>query len=185
MSWWQTLRATVFGVRQKAPPWVPPRVYVLQEVIEATATLLTSYRDPATQHEGIAYWAGVSAGDIWIVTTAIAPHAQTTRGSYRTSAVANAQVIAAVANRHLQVLAQVHGHPGDWVGHSDGDNHGAFMPYIGFYSIVVPRYGLQGLLPLASCGIHRFEQGQFVQLSAMEIDQVFTVIPTSIDLRKV
>lgn len=185
MNWLQKLQATLFSLKQTTPPLIPLQTYVIREVMDATTTLLTSFREDAIQHEGIVYWAGVPSKGVWIVTTVVAPYASTACGSFHTSTVANAQVIATVANYQLQVLAQVHGHPGAWVGHSDGDNKGAFMPYTGFYSIVVPNYGLQGLLPLSICGVHRFADGRFIQLSTTDIDQVFSVIPASIDLRKV
>lgn len=185
MNWLQKLHATHFRQKQTTSPFLFPQVHVIQEVVDKTATLLTSYRDDASQHEGIVYWAGISTKDVWVVTTVIAPYAYTTCGSFHTSTVANAQVIATVTNHHLQMLAQVHGHPGAWVGHSDGDNKGVFMPYRGFYSIVTPNYGLQGLLPLSNCGVHRFGDDRFIRLSATDIEQIFLVIPTSIDLRKV
>lgn len=185
MNWLQKLRATLFVQKQTTLPFLPPQVYVLQEVVDATVALLTSFRDDTTQHEGIVYWTGISTQAVWVVTTVIAPYASTTHGSFHTSTVANAQVIAAMANHHLQILAQVHGHPGAWVEHSDGDNKGAFMPYTGFYSLVAPNYGLEGLLPLSRCGVHCFVDGRFIQLSTSDINKVFTVIPTSIDLRKV
>lgn len=185
MNWLQRLWARLFDQKQTTLPILFPRVYILQELVEATTTLLISFRDDTTQHEGIVYWAGVSTEATLVVTTVIAPYAYTTHASFHTSTVANAQVIAAMASRQLQVLAQVHGHPGAWVGHSDGDNKGAFMPYTGFYSIVAPNYGLEGLLPLSRCGVHCFVDGRFIQLSATDIDRAFSVIPTSIDLRKV
>jgi hypothetical protein len=84
----------------------------------------------------------------------------------------------------LQILAQVHGHPGDWVGHSAGDNRGAFMAYEGYYSVVVPNYGLQGLLPLSRCGVHRFDKGRFVRLPAEDVSKQFVVAPAWVDLRR-
>lgn len=175
-------------VRRVAPeepsePIGPAAVYVLEAVAEETAQLVSSYGTGRERHEGIAYWAGVTTGDAWVITTVLAPEALTTRGSYRTSALANARAVNKVNELGLQILAQIHGHPGDWVGHSLGDDHGAFMPYEGFYSLVLPRYGCQGMLPLSRCGVHRYQDGRFVRLTPEQIEQQFLFVPTAVDLR--
>jgi hypothetical protein len=161
-----------------------PIVYLTDEVVKATAQLVASFGSSRNPHEGIVYWSGVPTSSTWVITTAIAPEAITTAGSYRTSVSANAYVVKSINELKLQMLAQVHGHPTDWVDHSEGDNRGAFMPYDGFYSIILPWYGRRGMLPLETCGIHRFEAGQFVRLNSDEVKQRFTVVPNSIDLRR-
>jgi hypothetical protein len=160
-----------------------PYLYVPEVVADRTAHLIASYGKPGEPHEGITYWAGVPSEKNWVVTTVLAPNATTTSGSYRTSAVDNAKVIARVNGLRLHILAQLHGHPGEWVGHSEGDNRGAFMPYEGFYSIVVPWYGHNGLLPLQQCGVHRYENGKFRRLTDTTLQRQFVVVPSSVDLR--
>jgi len=159
-------------------------MYLPEDITRATASFVASYGTATEPHEGIAYWAGVATPEAWIVTTVIAPDAITTPGSYRTSAVGNARVIQAINRHRVQLLAQVHGHPGEWVGHSAGDDGGAFMPYPGFYSIVVPAYGRHGLLPLSRCGVHRYEGDRFIQLSQEEVSRRFVLVPTAMDLRE-
>jgi hypothetical protein len=181
-NWLSALRS-LFR-REATPPPAPLKVYLHQEVAQATAEIVASYGNSEEDHEGIAYWAGVVTDTAWVVTTVLAPEAITTRGSYNTTALANAHVISAVNKLHLQVLAQVHGHPGSWVGHSGGDNTGAFMPYTGFYSVILPFYGREGMLPLSKCGIHRFEDDGFSQLTTVEIERDFIVVPTAVDLRR-
>jgi hypothetical protein len=154
------------------------------QVAQETAKFITSYGSATEPHEGVAYWAGIPSDEAWVVTTVLAPEATTTAGSFTTSTVANAMVVARVNELRLQLLAQAHGHPRGWVGHSDGDNTGAFMPYEGFFSVVVPWYGSQGLLPLTTCGIHRYEGGGFVRLSDNEIRERFVLLPASVDLRR-
>lgn len=183
----------LFRVRLPQPPAAPPaatlpasapRMYLPENIARATASFMASYGTAAEPHEGIAYWAGVATPEAWIVTTVIAPDALTTPGSYRTSAVGNARVIQAINRYRLQLLAQVHGHPEEWVGHSAGDDSGAFMPYTGVYSIVVPHYSRQGFLPLSRCGVHRYEGDRFVQLSEEEVSSRFVLVPTAMDLRE-
>jgi hypothetical protein len=169
--------------RQLTPPTSSPIVYLPEDVATSTAQLIASYGDSEVPHEGIAYWAGVSAQGVQVITTVLAPEATTTKGSYRTSVVANAMVIATANRLKLQILAQIHGHPRSRVDHSVGDDNGAFMPYTGFYSLVVPHYGRQGMLPLHMCGIHRYEDGGFVRLAPDETEHTFVLVPTSVDLR--
>lgn len=159
------------------------RIYLPEQIAQDTAKFITSYGDEEGTHEGVAYWAGVATGKALVVTTVLAPEASTTVGSFSTSVVANAAVVIKVNEFHLNILAQVHGHPSGWVGHSAGDNAGVFMPYEGFYSVVVPWYGLRGLLPLTICGIHRYERGVFIRLPNDQVEQQFVVLPSSIDLR--
>ncbi len=161
-----------------------PPVYLTHEVVEQTARLVASFGRRGRPHEGIIYWAGVPTTSVWVIMTALAPEAETTPGSYRTSVSANAFVVASVNDLKLQLLGQVHGHPKDWVDHSEGDNRGAFMPYDGFLSVILPWYGLRGMLPLEKCGIHRFENGRFVALDAPEVIERFVVVPSSVDLRR-
>lgn len=178
---WQRFLSIFKG---KAEQIEQARVYLPEHVAHETARLIMSYGSEPDRHEGIAYWAGVPTDDGWVITTVLAPEATTTAGSYNTSSVANAMIVDRVNTLHLQLLGQVHGHPSSWVGHSDGDNLGAFMPYEGFYSVVVPWYGSQGLLPLATCGIHQYRKGGFIRLSNTEIEKRFVLLPTSADLRK-
>ncbi len=161
-----------------------PTIYLPEDIAKATGTIIASYGKLDEPHEGIAYWAGVAGNDSWVITTVLAPQATTTPGSYVTSAVANALVVSEVSDLRLNILAQVHGHPGGWVGHSGGDDAGAFMPYEGFYSVVVPYYGRQGLIPLTICGVHHYQNGKFVELAASDIQGRFILVPSSIDLRK-
>lgn len=168
----------------KPEPTKRIQVYLPERVAHETARLIMSYGSKSDPHEGITYWAGIPADRGWVITTALAPEATTKTGSYTTSTIANSMIVDKVNSLHLQLLGQVHGHPSDWVSHSDWDNLGAFMPYEGFYSVVVPWYGSQGLLPLTSCGIHQYLDGSFVRLSNTEIENRFVLLPTSADLRK-
>jgi hypothetical protein len=159
-------------------------VYLTHEVANVTAQLVASFGRSRRPHEGIVYWAGISTASAWMIVTTLVPDAETTPGSYRTSVRANAYVIKAVSELRLQLLAQVHGHPTDWVNHSEGDNTGAFMPYDGFLSVVLPWYGSQGMLPLEKCGIHRFGDGHFINLDSQAVERQFVVVPSSVDLRR-
>ena len=152
-----------------------PVVAVTAGVIEATQPLLRCGLWQPT--ERIVYWAGVKRADVWVATTVLQPEATLTRGSFRTSAIANARVIAYLSDHGLALIGQVHSHPGSFVDHSDGDDADAFMPSDNGLSIVVPNYGRDGMLPLSQCGVHRFEHGVFRRLRNDEIAMTLCIVP--------
>jgi proteasome lid subunit RPN8/RPN11 len=153
-----------------------PHVTIAADLIRESTSLLQGARDEVSAHEKVLYWAGIRSDGVWHITTCIEPELTSTWGSYQTSASANAKVIQYLAANELELLSQVHSHPGIFIDHSNGDDRGAFMPYEGFLSIVVPFYGVDGILPLTQCGVHRFQNGGFYRLSESEIDEGFSII---------
>lgn len=162
----------------------PAKLLVSSQLVDDTAWCLQQFRSRRGLHEGIVYWAGVPNEQVWIVTTVIIPDARTSAGSFHVSARANADVIGFIADNHIQLLGQVHSHPGIYVGHSGGDIDGALMPYEGFISIVVPNYAEDGLLPFSKLGVHRFEAGAFTRLSEEEINHCLVRVSSVRDFRK-
>lgn len=177
---WQIIKGIIFH-HQDLPKI--PRVLLPLYIADTTAEVIASFGSLRDPHEGVAYLAGIPGPDWLVVTTVIVPNAEHTQGSYRTTALANAIVVKTINDLELQIIAQVHGHPTECVGHSVMDDLGAFMPFEGFYSIVLPDYGRKGMLPLEKCGIHRFQSGQFVQIIPDEIDLTFSVNSGKVDLR--
>jgi len=168
--------------REARAPRGPP-IFVPEAVLGETVRLLRTFGGSQKPHEGIVYWAGVEGRRAWSVTTCLVPDARTTPGSYETSVMANAQIIGWLAERGLNLLAQVHTHPGRSVDHSDGDLAGAFMAFPGSLSVVVPNYGRNGMLPFWSCGIHRYGPAGYRRLSREEIETEIRLIPILADLR--
>jgi len=164
-------------------PSVHPQILIHAAALPETMRVLQRSRDAQSAHESIVYWAGKTTDSAWIITTSIAPTAVTTWGSFQTSAASNAGVITFLATHELELLAQVHSHPGSCVDHSDGDDEGALMPYENYLSLIVPNYAKKGMLPLTSCGIHRFNTGQFKRLTNQEIDKLFKIIPSHQNFR--
>jgi len=157
--------------------------WVSVSVLEHTAQVLRQSGNGATKHEGIVYWAGRHLGSETVVTTCIAPAARSTWGSFSTSSGTNARVVMYLAEHGLELLGQVHSHPGAVVDHSDGDDERALMPYEGFVSIVVPRYGRNGLRPLTNCGVHVYENSRFRRLPESAVMSRFHVVDEFADLR--
>jgi hypothetical protein len=129
---------------QREPRHAYPRILIHEGVFPQTVRILQLSRDERSEHEGIVYWAGKMSPSAWIVTTSIAPRAETTWGSFTTSAASNAEVITFLAQHGLELLAQIHSHPGSRVAHSEGDDEGAFMPYENYLSIRCPQFCYAG-----------------------------------------
>lgn len=174
---------------QQADQRTYPTVLVPKRVCEATCNGLRSHSPAYEDHEGVVYWAGMELGEPtpeWLlVTSCIVPEASTGPRQFEVSALANTRVTEAVHEHDIGVLATVHSHPGTSTIHSGTDEDEAFFPYDGSYSIVVPEYADDGMRPLVSCGIYRYETDQFRRLDNSEIDEDFTVLsaPSHIDTR--
>lgn len=168
---------------QPQPRRAVPTVWVSASLLDRTVDILRQSGDRDQPHEGVAYWAGRRAGDEYFITTCIAPAARTTYGSFETSSHTNAKVIMYLADAGLELLGQVHSHPGALVGHSDGDDERALMPYEGFLSVVAPHYARRGMRPLTICGIHVFEHSSFRRLEDSDIESRFRIVDELADLR--
>jgi proteasome lid subunit RPN8/RPN11 len=120
------------------------------------------------RHEGVAYLLGRTDGLVTLAVTVFQPEATTTRGSFHVESRAMAPCVRAAVNLELQVVAQVHTHPGRAY-HSDGDVEGARIRYAGYVSIVLPDYGRR-LPSLNEAAIYMSTQtNQWTELTAEEV----------------
>lgn len=113
--------------------------------------------DLIRRHEGVCYLLGRADGSTTTICAAIRPEAVTTPGSFHVDSVAMATVVRAAARRHLQVIGQLHTHPGAAY-HSEGDERGARIRYKGYISIVLPNYG-RHLPDLRGAAVFVYEPG--------------------------
>jgi hypothetical protein len=145
--------------------------------------LLQTYRDAQGDHEGIALLFGRRLSQLTILTTAIAPEADTGPGHVRCNEEQMGAAIWAGRERGVALLAQVHSHPAAWIEHSVGDDTMVFMPFEGMLSIVVPWYGRVPLRPLHKLGVHQFQDGQWVAAEPRSAASRIRIVPSSMDLR--
>jgi len=146
------------------PP--PPRFVLTESCVEA----LYACMEPEIRggHEGVAYVLGQTDGTVTLAIAAVRPEAATTRGSFSVSAPAMAKVVRTATKAGLQVVAQVHTHPGKAY-HSDGDVEGARIVYRGFVSVVLPDYGRR-LPALDGAAVYMFRrEAGFVEVAAERI----------------
>lgn len=128
----QRRRATV---NIKMPP---ARFIMTEDCIVALSECLS--QSEKRGHEGIAYLLGLTNARTSMAVAAIRPDAQTSRGHFHVDQIAMARIMRKASDAGLQIVGQVHTHPGDAY-HSQGDIEGAKIAYTGFTSMVLPNYG--------------------------------------------
>jgi len=152
------------GYRDVSIP--PPRRLVITENA-ALAIRECMAPEIVMGHEGIAYLFGQTNGESTLVVGSIRPEAQTTIGSFNVSARAMASVVRTASDAGLQVVGQIHTHPGQAY-HSDGDIDGARIAYDGYVSVVVPDYGRK-LPSFAGAAIYFYRAGAFSKLGSKNL----------------
>lgn len=150
--------------RPGPPP--PPRLILTQPCLQAICACL----EPEIRrgHEGVAYLLGQTDGTVTLAVATVRPEAVTSPGSFAVSAPAMAKVVRTATKTGLQLVAQVHTHPGQAY-HSDGDVEGARVVYGGFVSAVFPDYGRR-LPALDGAAIYMFRsEASFVEVAPERI----------------
>jgi hypothetical protein len=164
-----------------------PVVYVTTGQLRETAALLASFANRVSgqelESEGVVYWFGLELGERAVVTTLVVPDADTTDGSVRTSAVANAEAMEVMIGTPLLLLGQAHSHPSRFVGHSRVDDDDTFAQFPGALSLVIPFFGRKGM-ELEKCGVHRHMEGRFQRIGARDLVQHLRVLPDGADFRR-
>jgi hypothetical protein len=145
--------------------------------------MIPSYRDPVGDHEGIVFLFGRRLGHITILTTTVAPQADTGPGHVRCDRTQMARAVRAGREHGVGLLAQVHSHGGAWVEHSRGDDSMVFMPFEGMLSIVVPWYGGVAPRPIHNLGVHQFQDDRWVMAEGTSVASGIALVPTGVDLR--
>jgi len=139
---------------------------------------------PKGRLERVAYIDGVAASDdMSVATTLVFPNAKLNERHFEVSAEAMSQAGRHFRAYHLQRLAQVHTHPGDWVDHSQYDDEMAYSQHRGAVSIVMPNHA--SCRPaLSGCGVHVREDGGWRMLAQSEISSYVSVVPAQFDFRR-
>lgn len=160
---------------------------ICHSVIDHTEAVLKEYGEIEEGHEGLVYWAGKRDQNNILINAVIAPDTISSEGRVTIPPLSNFYVVQCLSKIKLIQLGQVHSHPGSWVGHSSGDDTSASFKRNGLLSIVVSNYCSDGMLPLKECGIHRYEEQQFIRLSKKYIQGHFKLTAEKgefFDLRK-
>lgn len=135
--------------------------------------------------ESTVRWAGPTAlgrTSLQVATTVINPPQKVSGGHFEIPHSGTRAMGAALLSHGLVNIAQIHTHPGDWVGHSSWDDSHAYSSREHALSIVLPHYGA-GMPRLEEWGVHERLDGQWKQLSASATRDRLLIVPDAIRLR--
>ncbi len=149
------------------------RLVVPNGVALETQRILLSFCGDEGPHEGLVLWAGRQVERITMAMLPIVPDSdhgpQHVVVGHRAAGLAMKE-----ARRHgLHLVAQVHSHPSSSTCHSDGDDSLILMPFEGYFSVVVGRYGRDGFGP--GVGLHQYQSGRWVGISAPSESSLFVL----------
>lgn len=145
--------------------------------------LLDEFRWPRKRVERVAYFDGVVTATDSIVTTLAFPNARLEKTHFTVSSEAMSECGTHFRKFGLVRIAQVHTHPGNWVGHSPYDDEMAYSQHVGAVSIVLPEHARKRPL-LQDCGIHVRTKPGWLQIPTNQIDSVIREIPGFLDFRR-
>jgi hypothetical protein len=150
--------------------------YVIDpKIIDFTTKVLSEYGKLHPSAEGLVYWSGKVNGTTCNIISAFAPRVEASRYGIYTTHESNAQFVEYICDHDLKYISQVHSHPSEWVNHSRVDDEETAFRSEGLLSVVVPSFAAVGMLPLTSCGIHRFNGGKFRRVSSKYIKKHFFI----------
>jgi len=146
--------------------------------------LLDNFAWPKSRLERVAYIDGVAASDdLSVATTLVFPNAKLYERHFEVTAEAMSQAGRHFRAYHLQRVAQVHTHPGDWVDHSQYDDEMAYSQHLGAVSIVMPNHA-RSRPALSNCGVHVREEQGWRMLAQSEISSYISLVPGLLDFRR-
>jgi hypothetical protein len=135
------------------------RYYIPRYLFEKSIKVLR--KRGLLKQEGLVLWAGAAATDseeAYIVSL-IVPEKGHWGGGVRLDIKTLLKLSEELEKRDLQLLAQVHTHPGNF-GHSLGDENRATSFRLGYVSIVIPDFALIDVRDLSMCYVYEY-RGNF------------------------
>jgi len=151
-------------------------VFIPRVVLDRTACFLRQMGEEGK--EGMVFWGGVEVpqGPIFVTTCFVPQISRASPGSVTINTPEGAKVISEARRRGLEIVAQVHSHPGSAF-HSSTDDECAFSYSKRFLSIVVPNFGRDGMEPLTICCIMSYEgHKKWYKHSFEEIQRNFVIV---------
>lgn len=144
-------------------------VYIPDLIWEETLTTFRRYSN--TSSEGLVYWGGIiGATQELFVTSLLKPNHIPQGGRVKLTDKEAATLVRTLFNRDEKLIAQIHSHGGQAF-HSHGDDLYATSFHEGFFSIVVPYFGV-GINKISECAVYEY-RGGFQELSQQEITERF------------
>lgn len=132
----------------------------------------------ASGREGLVLWVGRREGTTFVVSEVVIPEQRGIRTMDGVCVIIEGPVLARLNadlyKRQLQLIAQVHSHPGSAY-HSATDDDYAIATKIGCLSLVVPNFAVRPF-SLAECAVYRLSaSGKWFELSSREVSQLIFI----------
>lgn len=155
-----------------------PRVVLTQALWQATVKGLGARSEG--RHETACVWTGHRLPEAWSIEAIMflddLPGTTGLPRQHRTPRSALDVLFAELRKRELQIIADVHTHPGSWVGLSPVDQSHPIEYRLGLLAVVIPHYA-RVPVSLADAGIHEYLGAhRWHQLDSLEILQRFTAV---------
>lgn len=165
-------------------PRSPDRVLVVPAAaVHSSWTALRATAEAGC--EGVVYWSvprGQYDSQVQSVASVIVPEQKVSAGNFQVPPAAVRAMGRKLREMGLVNVAQLHTHPGNWVGHSAWDDDHAFSLRNGALSIVWPQYGLE-LPPVGRWGVHECHDRAWGRLSTEAAARRVRILPGVLDLR--
>jgi proteasome lid subunit RPN8/RPN11 len=126
--------------------------------------------------------AALAKSDLSVVTTVVSPGQRVSQAYFEIPYDATRTMGQTLREHGLVNVAQVHTHPGSWVGHSSWDDSHAYSSRDSALSIIWPNYG-STLPSIDDWGVHECRAGRWVRLSASIARQRIKIVPSVMQLR--
>lgn len=168
---WEVMRITPLPTAPSAG-----RLVVSEVVATQTEKELCQFEGKDGPHEGLVLWLGRRCQKDTLISAMVVPDSRHSLGRVEIDRHAVGRTSRAARAVGLSVLVQVHSHPGWDTRHSSGDDDMVLMPFEGGYSLVVGRYGQDGIAPSPRLGLHQFQDGRWVLVRP--VAPAFIVVPT-------
>lgn len=152
-------------------------IRVPRDVIEAVQQHLREAG--VAQCEGVAFWAGQLAADVFEVQAALVPAQIQTRSEDGVAVTITGDELFRMNvwlhKNSMTVVAQVHSHPGEAY-HSETDDDFSIMTQGGGLSIVVPDFA-RGPFALETAAVYRLDaRGKWRELSPNELTALIKIL---------
>jgi hypothetical protein len=132
--------------------------------------------------EQVCYFDGVRCGEDGVVVALTVPNAQLFADHFEVSPDAMSQAGKHLRRYQMRRLAQVHTHPGPWVGHSPWDDAKAYSQLDGALSLVLPNHA-RARPRLEEAAVHRRGVPGWEQLTTQAAAEVIRIVPSYLDFR--
>lgn len=149
------------------------QVNIPLEIIQRTIAFLQENGLEGTESHCL--WVGISRNTSFIVKEIIFPKQTKSAFSFMVSAEELDRINRELYNKKLELIAQVHSHPGKAF-HSHTDNKFPVVTTLGGFSLVFPYYGQTSKNDLKKCSIYLLTLYGWIKINKTEKKLIFKIL---------